>query len=160
MRSLLIVAAGAGLSLLTSAGLWVGLGVGADREVWCEVVEGRLVRTNASEGTVNSVIDNVLQADRLAAKAPDDALDACRFEQHLDVWFDADLFGGQDERVRRLVRQQLDSQGNPLRITQLHGDEMPTLIFVDHDLSEGDSRAPAVAERIARAIEARSRPQR
>lgn len=155
MRSLLIVAIGSCASAFASLSVWAVLTASESATVWCEVVNERLVRTNARDGVINDAVEAVLANDRLRRPIAGGPLEECLYEQTFDVWFsERDALGYQNERLRRLVRQQLDGRGRLLRITQLHGEDMPTLLFIEQgDSLDGDSDT---AERIARALADRS----
>jgi len=148
MRSLIVVALGAALSMSASLSVWFVLE--AEHSPWVEVVDGRLVRTSASESQVNAAVEATLAEER----SSDDrraTLNDSRFEQHADAWFtQPDVLGQTRERARRLVREQLDATGQTLRVEQLSGPDMPSLVFIEHEAKGRD-----VAERLATFLESR-----
>lgn len=149
MRSLMIVALGALASTGASAGVWLTLQAGKADRAWCEVVDDRLIRTTASDAAVSDAIEQVLAGDRMASGEQTKQLNACCFEQRLECWTSSpDWMGVCHERARRLVRSQLDARGRRLRIEQLHGDDMPTLIFISHE-KDPPAGSRSVAERLA-----------
>jgi hypothetical protein len=148
MRSLIVVALGASLSVSASLSMWIMLD--ADPSPWVEVVDGTLVRTSAAEPAVNSAVEELLSEFR-PASGDRSSLDAARYEQHADAWFSSpDWIGQKQERARRLVREQLDREGHPMRVEHLSGSEMPAMVFIDHDSADSP-----LAARLAELLESR-----
>ncbi|MGL4514654.1 MAG: hypothetical protein ACRCT8_16315 [Lacipirellulaceae bacterium] len=148
MRSWFVVALGATLSLSSSVCVWLVLQ--EKPGPWVEVVDGGLVRTTATEVQVNAAVETAM-TERRESDRQRLTLTGSRFEQHADAWFTRpDVFGLATERARRLVREQRDAAGQQLRVVQLSGADMPSLVFVEHADTNSD-----VAERLAAILESR-----
>lgn len=144
MRPLLIVLAGLCASVTTS--LVVYAAVQLEKKPFVEVLQGGLLRTNADEIALNASMSQVMNINRLPGASPEERLEASDYHEHGDVWFSRpDLFGHAQERASRMVREQLDRTGRPIRLEVLRGDDMPTLIFVHHEDRD-------VANRVARQL--------
>lgn len=145
MRPLLIVLAGACASLGTSLAVFVAIQL--DEKPYVEVLKGGLLRTSASEADLNNAVSRVLQVTRRPAKTEEQRLKQSEYCEHADAWFSQpDLFGHSSEEVSRLVRQQIDRQGRPMRIEVLKADDMATLVFIEHEDNEAATR---IARQIA-----------
>ena len=149
LRPMLVVLAGACASVGTSLAVWAGLR--ATPTAYYEVVQDGLVRTNASEPVVNLAVAAVLKRNRIHDPASEDVLAAANYHEAADAWFSKpDLFGATHERASRLVREQVDRQGQRIRIEVLRGVDMATLIFVEHDDPDAvESLARQVATELA-----------
>lgn len=145
MRPLLIVLAGLCASVTTS--LVVYAAIQFEKKPFVEVLQGGLLRTNADEFVLNASLSQVMNINRLPGRSPEERLEASDYHEHGDVWFSRpDLFGHAQERASRMVRQQLDRSGVPMRVEVLKGDQMPTLVFVHH---EDRNAANRVARQLA-----------
>ncbi len=139
MRPLLIVLAGLCASVSTS--LVVYAAIQLEKKPFVEVLQGALLRTNAEEMTLNNALTEVMKINRLPGKSLEERLEASDYHEHGDVWFSRpDLFGHAQERASRMVRQQLDRSGRPIRLEVLRGDDMPTLVFVHHEDRDAANR--------------------
>lgn len=146
MRAVLIVLAGVCASTTASLAMWIA--VHAEESAWCEVVNKRLVRTNATELQVNQAVSAAMRRHQPAGSVTEASLTAIDYAEHADIWFTRpDVFGASRERASRFIREQLDQEGHPLRVEVLRGDDMPTLVFIEHD--EVDS---PVARQVAEAL--------
>lgn len=135
MRSLLIVLAGACVSVGTSLAVWAGLH--ANEPAYCEAFQGGLISTNGSETAVNLAVAQLLDEARRPAPDPEQALEASAYHESAEAWFSKEDFSGlATERASRLVREQLGRDGLLMRIEVVRGVEMPTLVFVDHESAE------------------------
>ncbi len=151
MRSLLIVLAGACASVGTSLAVWATIEM--EPEVYCEIATGGLVRTNLLENQINLSVSEVLEATRPLSADPYLRLVNTEYHERASAWFsEPGLFGESHERACRLVREQNDASGGRTRIEILHGQDMPTLVFIEH---EDDGRRHAIAEMLAERLEAR-----
>lgn len=135
MRPALIVLAGACAAVTTSLAMWFA--IRAEASAWCELVDQRLVRTNASELQVTTAVLEALRQHQPPGRLTEARLDAIEYGEHAEAWFtDPDFFGTVHERASRLVREQLDEHGKPLRVEVLRGAGMPTLVFIQHEKSD------------------------
>ncbi|TWU00629.1 hypothetical protein Pla108_15810 [Botrimarina colliarenosi] len=136
MRPLLIVLAGACASIGTSLVVWGALRL--NEEPYCEVLNGGLVRTTASEAQVNVAVSHVLESNRSQAPSAEKSYVASNYREAADAWFSRpDVFGQSYERASRLEREQVDSEGSSMRIEVIRGVEMPTLVFMEHATPDG-----------------------
>ena len=143
MRVFALVLAASAASLATSLAVWTALPRIVDG-AWLEVVEGRLVRTDADVSHVHAAVWTAMAACR-TEESPDEA----GYHERAAVWFsDPGVWSPSEERLSRLVRQQRDASGGLLRVEVLSGPDMLTLVLVEQQ--EG----PPLAERIARELQA------
>lgn len=145
-----------GLSVLGLAPMGaVALSDAFSNDPWCQVIDERLVRTNADEYSVNSAVEEVLNQHRLISEESAEfedvtVLEVCEFEQHLDAWFFGDNIEQPAEEVaRRLVREQLDADGQKLRIEQITHADSNVMIYIEHETPNGESE---IAESVAKAL--------
>ena len=138
------------LLVLAPIGAW-NAAASLDEGPWCEVLDHRLVRTNADAYEVNVAIERVLQQNRPAVEDPSELLVACEFEQKLDIWFDDPPAGESGaEVVSRLVRKQIDQEGQLLKIAHIRGQGDEAMIFIEHDSEvEGTEIAMSVAQQLS-----------
>lgn len=116
----------------TSLAVWAALVT--HPQVYYEVLEDGLLQTTATENQVNLAVASVLEAKRGGAKTRERALTKAEYREEAAAWFTTpDLFGQQAERASRFVRTQIDRDGLTTRVEMLHGEDMPTLVFVHHD---------------------------
>jgi len=148
MRPVLIVLAGVCASTTTSLAMWFALQ--SSSTAWCEVVDRRLIRTTATDNQVSDAVVAALRTHQPPGRLTEDDLNQIRYDEHAEGWFTKpDAFGAIRQRASRLVREQLDEQGRALRVEVLRGDDMPTLVFIEHE-SAPDS---PVAEQVADALQ-------
>lgn len=151
MRSLLIVLAGACASAGTSLAVWAAIAM--EPTVYCEITTGGLVRTNLPENLVNLSVCEVLAETRPHVADPEQQLVASEYTEQTHAWFsEAKPLGQATERASRLVRVQKDIAGGRTRIETLHGEDMPSLVFIEHD---DDWRQRVIAELLAKRLESR-----
>lgn len=152
MRTLLVLFAGVGASACASLVVWAALELEDRCSPHYELLEDRMILTNASTHTVNDVTERVLEANRPAAPTREERYDRSEFTIIGDMWFNrTDVFGCKRERIGRLVYKQRDQTGAPVRVELLRGPDTPTFIFVEHP--SPDLQA-SVARQLAAALEA------
>lgn len=136
--------------------VWIALEV--PEPCWFERVEGRLVRTNAADNTVNKAVEDLFRVTPDPSSGGGEWGYSIGYQQRLNSWFqEPTYFGSGEELVRSLVREQTDYQGGLLRVEVLAGREMPTLVFVEHP--EPDV-ASGVTHKIAAALAGRGATER
>ncbi|QDT70836.1 hypothetical protein MalM25_37920 [Planctomycetes bacterium MalM25] len=152
MRSLLIVMAGACASVGTSLAVWAAIAL--EPTVYCEIATGGLVRTNLDPNQVNVAVSEVLEETRPASVDPEERLINSQYSEQATAWFaeSSPLGGAAEERASRLVREQNDIGGGRTRIEILHGEEMPSLVFIEHG---DDWRQHALAEMLVDRLKTR-----
>ena len=149
MRALFVVLAVLLASCATSLAVWAA--VERSGASWCEVVDCRLLRTTATEAQINQAVAEVMAEERPLFDV-EGGLDRSEYREKASSWFKQDgLLGYAKQRLSGLMREELDQAGCLLRVNTLHGPEMPSLVFVEHDLPTAESTvAKRIAERLAR----------
>ncbi|MEQ8849426.1 hypothetical protein [Botrimarina sp.] len=147
MRPLLVLLAFVGAPVATSLSVWAAIQTG--EPPWCEVLSGSLIRTTADQHKVNvAVSDAMRRAITLSDQPSEQQLVEAEYRESADAWFSTpDWTGAVEERASRLVRQQLVPAGGVLRVDVLHGAEMPSLVFVEHEESAVEVRVCRLIER-------------
>lgn len=151
MRPLLFTLVGVCASIGTSCVVWAA--IDQSSAPYCEVLNGGLLRTTATENQVNVAVSEALTAVRIEGEDEVQRLMKCDYRELSDAWFsDADLFGQKRERASRLIRNQLDEKGRKLSVEVIRGAEMPVLVIVDHELPAKRAQvAMHIATRLAKA---------
>lgn len=116
---------------------------------WVQQLDHRLLVCSAHNAAVNRAVESALLEFRMEAKEGGDVLQACEHDLAFQAWFERDASGViTRETARRVIREQLDQNGQRLRVEQVFGGDQ-SMVFIEHATAQAESEfAARVAEHL------------
>ena len=125
---------------------------GSSDAQWFEVLDQRLVVASGDESEINRAVEEALRKFRMSVETQEELFTECEFDMKFNAWFEQNETGMPlEQTARRLVHEQLDENGQRLKINQISNGKR-TLVLIDHEAPREESEvAQYVALRLMKA---------